>query len=72
MTGASGVPTPLAHPLREEAKGMTECDRNCPDKTSKRPECPCPRECPNHGKCCACIATHWFSLVEPVWCMRGK
>lgn len=21
-------------------------------------ECPCPKECPRHGKCCACVAHH--------------
>ncbi|QTX32012.1 hypothetical protein KAR29_11935 [Aminithiophilus ramosus] len=51
---------------REEAGG------GCPSTTSNRPDCPCPRDCPHHGRCCECIAAHWFSLVEPVWCMRGK
>ena len=21
-------------------------------------ECPCPKDCPRHGKCCACVAHH--------------
>lgn len=21
-------------------------------------ECPCPKECPRHGKCCECVAHH--------------
>lgn len=21
-------------------------------------KCPCPKECPRHGKCCACVAHH--------------
>lgn len=44
----------------------------CPSTVSNRPDCPCPRDCPHHGRCCECVAAHWFSLVEPVWCMRGK
>ncbi|MBQ0160435.1 MAG: hypothetical protein MJZ99_06075 [Bacteroidales bacterium] len=25
---------------------------------SPKIECPCPKECPRHGKCCACVAHH--------------
>lgn len=21
-------------------------------------DCPCPKDCPRHGKCCACVAHH--------------
>ena len=26
--------------------------------TNKSMDCPCTYSCPNHGKCCACLANH--------------
>ena len=36
---------------------------NCPHRPSTVGEtnyfeCTCPKECPRHGKCCACVAHH--------------
>lgn len=36
---------------------------NCPHRSSSIAgnqlfECPCPKECARHGKCCACVAHH--------------
>ncbi len=28
----------------------------CPHNTGIK--CPCPKDCPRHGKCCACVAHH--------------
>ena len=33
--------------------------------------CPCPKECPRHGKCCLCVAHHREHGKLPV-CMREK
>lgn len=52
---------------------MTHCPHNNID-------CPCPKDCPRHGKCCACVAHHKehgtklpksgpksFGLAEVLW-----
>lgn len=28
----------------------------CPHNTTI--DCPCPKDCPRHGKCCSCVAHH--------------
>ena len=33
--------------------------------------CPCPKDCPRHGKCCLCVAHHREHGKLPV-CMREK
>ncbi|MDO4971456.1 MAG: hypothetical protein Q4E41_05100 [Bacteroidales bacterium] len=33
-------------------------------------ECNCPKECPRHGKCCACVANHHSRGSLP-FCMRN-
>lgn len=34
-------------------------------------ECPCPKECPRHGKCCACVAHHREHGKLPA-CLRNQ
>jgi len=38
-------------------------DMSCPHNTSM--ECPCTYSCANHGKCCACLASHQKSGEFP-------
>ena len=33
-------------------------------------ECPCPKDCPRHGKCCACVAHHRDLGNLPI-CLRN-
>lgn len=34
-------------------------------------DCNCPsEECPNHGKCCECVALHRKSKNKPPFCIR--
>lgn len=34
-------------------------------------ECPCPKDCPRHGKCCACVAHHREKGDKLPVCLRG-
>ena len=33
-------------------------------------QCPCPKECPRHVKCCVCVAHHRQQGVLP-FCLKG-
>ncbi len=33
--------------------------------------CPCPKDCPRHGKCCACVAHHRKGHKLPA-CLRHQ
>lgn len=34
-------------------------------------ECPCPKDCPRHGKCCACVQHHRENGDKLPACLRG-
>ena len=34
-------------------------------------DCPCPKDCPRHGHCCACVAHHKAAGTKLPACLRG-
>ena len=40
----------------------------CPHKNI---DCPCPKDCPRHGHCCACVAHHKEHGKKLPACLRG-
>lgn len=34
-------------------------------------DCPCPKDCPRHGHCCACVAHHKAMGTKLPACLRG-
>lgn len=34
-------------------------------------DCPCPKDCPRHGLCCACVAHHKAHGTKLPACLRG-
>ena len=43
---------------------MTHCPHNNID-------CPCPKDCPRHGMCCACVAHHKEHGTKLPVCLQG-
>lgn len=48
-----------------EAPGKAVCEHN------PSVNCPCPKDCPRHGKCCLCVAHHREHGKLPA-CLREK
>ncbi len=34
-------------------------------------DCPCTKDCPRHGHCCACVAHHKAAGTKLPACLRG-
>ena len=34
-------------------------------------DCPCPKDCPRHGKCCECVALHKAHGTKLPACLRS-
>ena len=47
-------------PNREQSSSLElpRCEGGRPTGQTNYFECTCPKECPRHGSCCACVAHH--------------
>ena len=64
MTHCPHMEKPIDFCLRKgKAVGETEPTESI--------DCPCPKDCPRHGICCACVAHHKEHGTKPPACLRG-
>ena len=47
-----------------------ECNIKCGN--THVAECTCPKDCPNHGKCCDCVMHHKNDIGNLPFCLRPK